>query len=128
MEARLAAGLPRSTGYTIVVASLWRAELELIRERGYARSIEGTEIGMSSLAVPVRSSKDGPVVASISVVGPTPRVTGDAEARHIGALRGASRKLTAALENGDYRLPRRRRQQQPTSHGSAIATAARRSR
>ena len=53
-EARLRAGLPPSTGYTIVVPELLLAELARVRERGYARSVDETELGMSSLAVPVR--------------------------------------------------------------------------
>ncbi len=108
LEARIAAGLPRSTGYTIVVAKLLRAEIGRVRERGYARSVEETELAMSSLAVPVRSSSSGPVVAAISMVGPASRVTGDTEPQHVATLRAASAKLTAALERGEYRLPRRR--------------------
>lgn len=109
LEARLAAGLPRSTGYTIVVPSVLKSELAGVRERGYARSIDETEIGMSSLAVPVRSSPDGPVVAAISMVGPTQRVVGTSETHHVATLHAAAKKLGAALATGDYRLPRRRR-------------------
>ncbi len=108
LEARLAAGLPRSTGYTIVVPDVLRSEIVKVRERGYARSIDETEIGMSSLAVPVRSSVNGPVVAAISMIGPTSRVT-DGESHHVSVLQSAARKLTVALESGDYRLPRRRK-------------------
>ncbi len=108
LEARLAAGLPRSTGYTIVVPDVLRSEIVKVRERGYARSIDETEIGMSSLAVPVRSSVNGPVVAAISMIGPTSRVT-DGETHHVSVLQSAARKLTVALESGDYRLPRRRK-------------------
>jgi len=110
LEARLAAGLPRSTGYTIVVPKLLCEEIERVRQRGYARSVEETEIGMSSLAVPVHATADkaGPAVAAISAVGPTSRLTGDLEAHHVSLLRGAARKLGDALERGEYRLPRRR--------------------
>jgi IclR family transcriptional regulator, KDG regulon repressor len=109
LEARLKAGLPRSTGYTIVVPELFRAEIARVRERGFARSIDETEIGMSSLAVPVRSSAGGPVVAAISIVGPTARVAGSSEAHHVNALLAASKKMGAAIEMGSYRLPPRRR-------------------
>ena len=40
-------------------------ELDRVRQRGYARSVDETEIGMSSLAVPVHVPLDGPVVAAI---------------------------------------------------------------
>ncbi len=109
LEARLRAGLPASTGYTIVVPEVLKAELAKVRERGYARSVDETELGMSSLAVPVRSAGDGPVVAAISMVGPTSRVIGDGETRHVTALQAAARQLAADIASGDYRLPRRRR-------------------
>jgi DNA-binding IclR family transcriptional regulator len=101
-EARLRAGLAPSTGYTIVVPELLVAELERVRERGYARSVEETELGMSSLAVPVRASASGPVVAAISMVGPTPRVVGDRETRHIRILQAGARRLTEAIATGGY--------------------------
>lgn len=109
LDARLKAGLPPSTGYTIVVPDVFRAEIDKVRQRGWARSVDETEIGMSSLAVPVRSDPTGPVVAAISMIGPTSRVAGDTESSNVTALHAASRKLTEALMLGDYRLPRRRR-------------------
>ncbi len=109
LEARLAAGLTPSTGYTIVVPDVLRSEVDKVRQRGFARSVDETEIGMSSLAVPVRSSPTGPVVAAISMVGPTSRVAGDTEASNISNLTVAARRLSEALAIGEYRLPRRRR-------------------
>jgi DNA-binding IclR family transcriptional regulator len=109
LEARLKAGLPPSTGYTIVIPDLFREELERVRRRGYARSVDETEIGLSSIAVPVRHGADGAVVAAISMVGATQRVAGDTEASNVAALQGAARKLSGAIEIGEYRLPRRRR-------------------
>lgn len=101
-EARIRAGLAPSTGYTIVVPELLRSELERVRERGYARSVDETEVGMASLAVPVRDSVAGPVVAAISMVGPTPRVAGDHETRHIRILKAGALRLTAAIAEGGY--------------------------
>ena len=92
-----------------MVPDVFRAEIDKVRQRGYARSVDETEIGMSSLAVPVRSAPNGPVVAAISMVGPTSRVAGDTESSNVATLHAASRKLTEALLLGDYRLPRRRR-------------------
>ena len=105
-EARLRAGLPASTGYTIVVPALLLAELARVRERGYARSVDETELGMSSLAVPVRDSVGGPVVAAISMVGPTPRVVGDHETRHTRILKAGARRLTQAIADGGYTVRR----------------------
>ena len=108
LEARLRAGLPPSTGYTIVVPEVLVDELARVRERGYARSVDETEVGLSSIAVPVRAALDGPVVAAISMVGPTARVVGDHEAHHAGVLQAAALKLAASIEKGDYSLHRRR--------------------
>jgi DNA-binding IclR family transcriptional regulator len=101
-QARLRAGLPPSTGYTIVVPELLVAELTRVRERGYARSVDETELGMSSLAVPVGGSVAGTVVAAISMVGPTARVVGDHETRHVRILKAGARRLTEAITEGGY--------------------------
>lgn len=101
-EARLRAGLPPSTGYTIVLPDLLLGELARVRERGYARSIDETELGMSSIAVPVRNSVKGAVVAAISMVGPTPRVVGDHETHRVRILQAGARKLTEAIATGGY--------------------------
>jgi DNA-binding IclR family transcriptional regulator len=108
LDARLRAGLPPSTGYTIVVPELFVAEIDRVRERGYARSVDETEVGMSSLAVPVRAPGDGPVVAAISMVGPTARVVGDHEAHHLSVLQAGALKLGTSIEKGEYSLRRRR--------------------
>lgn len=109
LEARLAAGLPASTGYTIVVPELFVAELSRVRQRGYARSVDETELGMSSLAVPVFARPGGPVVAAISMVGPTSRVVGEHEVGHVTVLTAGARRLADALARGEYALTARRR-------------------
>jgi DNA-binding IclR family transcriptional regulator len=109
LEARLEAGLERSTGYTIVVPRVLVAELRRVREQGFARSVDETELGMSSLAVPVRSPADGPVVAAISMVGPTSRVIGEHEPQHISVLHAGAKKLGDAIGKGEYALKRRSR-------------------
>lgn len=107
LAARLHAGLPATTGYTIVVPDVLVAELAKVRERGYARSVDETELGMASLAVPVCSRRDGPVVAAISMVGPSARIVGQHEARNVKALQEAAAALTEALGSGSYTLERR---------------------
>jgi DNA-binding IclR family transcriptional regulator len=108
VEARLRAGLAPSTGYTIVVPDLLVAELARIRERGYARSVDETELGMSSLAVPVAAPTGGAVVAAISMVGPTTRVIGEHETRHVTVLHAGALRLTEAIGRGEISLRRRR--------------------
>jgi DNA-binding IclR family transcriptional regulator len=113
LEARLETGLPPSTGYTIVVPDVLLAELARVRDQGYARSVDETELGMSSLAVPVRDSAGGSVVASISMVGPTARVVGDNEPGHIAILQAGARRLTEAIELGRYAVPGRSATRRP---------------
>jgi len=108
VQARLQAGLPPSTGYTIVVPEVLVAELARIRERGYARSVDETELGMSSLAVPVRAAPGDAVVAAISMVGPTARVVGEHETHHVAVLQAGARALGEAIGRGEYELRRRR--------------------
>jgi DNA-binding IclR family transcriptional regulator len=108
VEARVRAGLPPNTGYTIVVPEVLREELARVRERGYARSVDETEIGMSSLAVPVHVPFDGPVVAAISMIGPTTRLIGDHEAHHVSVLQAGARRLSESIEKGEFSLRRRR--------------------
>jgi DNA-binding IclR family transcriptional regulator len=108
VDARLRAGLSPSTGYTIVVPELLREELARVRQRGYARSVDETEIGMSSLAVPVHVPLDGPVVAAISMIGPTIRLIGDHEAHHVSVLQAGARSLSESIEKGEFSLRRRR--------------------
>ena len=91
VDARVKAGLTRSTGYTIVVPKVLIAELKRVREQGYAQSVDETELGLSSLAVPVRAEVDGPVIAAISMVGPTTRVVGEHEARHLAVCKRGRR-------------------------------------
>ena len=103
------AGLPPSTGYTIVVPELLLEELERVRRpRLRPQRRNETEIGMSSLAVPVHVPLDGPVVAAISMIGPTARVMGDHEPHHTSVLLAGARKLGESIEKGEYSLRRRR--------------------
>jgi DNA-binding IclR family transcriptional regulator len=109
LEARVKAGLTPSTGYTIVVPKVLVAELRRVRAQGFARSVDETELGMSSLAVPVSVAADGPVIAAISMVGPTARVIGEHETHHLATLQAGAHKLGEAIGKGEYALRRRSR-------------------
>jgi DNA-binding IclR family transcriptional regulator len=103
--ARVKAGLKPFTGHTIVVPRLFLEELEKVRQRGYAISIDENEMGLSSIGVPVRSEPGGPVIAAISMAGPTTRVIGTHETHHAGLLIQAAERLTLALRAGQISLP-----------------------
>jgi DNA-binding IclR family transcriptional regulator len=66
-------GLPASTPNTITDAKILRRELAAVRARGYAIDDEESEIGLRSMAAPIRADS-GHVVAAISVAGPAHRV------------------------------------------------------
>ena len=97
------------TGHTIVIPQMFVEELARIRERGYAISVDESEIGLSSIGVPIRAYPDGEVIAAISTAGPTGRLLGDHESHHVRLMLNAGRQLTNALAAGAYALPRQRR-------------------
>lgn len=73
------------TEFTIVDPARMQAELDLVRERGYAQTVEEQEIGLVAVAAPIRAL-DGRVIAAVVVSGPTFRITETAIpriARHV---------------------------------------------
>lgn len=69
----VASGLPPSTPNTITDAKALRRELAAVRARGYAVDDEESEVGLRSMAAPIRADS-GNVVAAISVAGPAHRM------------------------------------------------------
>ncbi|MDW3178413.1 MAG: IclR family transcriptional regulator [Acidimicrobiia bacterium] len=72
---RLLAGwvLEKRTPHTITDLGTLREELTLIRSRGYAENRQESEMGIVSVAAPIRDS-GGRVVAALSLAGPTDRM------------------------------------------------------
>ncbi len=62
------------TPLTITTRSQLAEELDLVREQGFATAVDELEVGLSALAAPIRDAH-GDVVASLSVSGPTFRLT-----------------------------------------------------
>ena len=50
-----------------------RQQLELVRERGYAVTMEENEIGLAAVGAPIHTL-DGSVIAVVTVSGPTSRI------------------------------------------------------
>ncbi|MEX2274442.1 MAG: IclR family transcriptional regulator [Actinomycetota bacterium] len=65
--------LERLTSKTIVDPDVLRAQLDDIRRRGYAQTLDELEEGLNAVAAPIFGS-DGAVVASLSVSGPAFRM------------------------------------------------------
>ena len=87
---RLLPTLQSFTDRTIVRKSELRAELDRVRDQGYAVAIDELEIGLAAVAAPIRNA-GGEVIASISVSGPTFRL-----AERIEEI--AARLVESALE------------------------------
>jgi DNA-binding IclR family transcriptional regulator len=83
--------LPRYTDQTVTTMSKLVAELAHVREQGYALAVDELETGLTAVAAPIRNAH-GDVIASISVSGPSFRLTADRLDRAIPLL------LAAALE------------------------------
>ena len=66
--------LPTYTVRTITKRAALRAELAKVAEQGYALAVDELEVGLTAAAAPIRNAH-GDVVASMSVSGPTFRLT-----------------------------------------------------
>lgn len=69
-------GLDRFTDNTITRRTVLRAELKVVRARGWACTEEELEIGLNAVAAPIRDDR-GTVVGAISLSGPSYRVTAE---------------------------------------------------
>jgi IclR family transcriptional regulator, acetate operon repressor len=69
----LAKPIERLTEHTIVDPDVLRTQLEEVRRRGYAQTMEELEEGLNAVAAPVRRG-DGTVTAALSVSGPAFRM------------------------------------------------------
>jgi DNA-binding IclR family transcriptional regulator len=93
LEQLLGPELKRYTERTITELDRLERELVVIRERGWACTMEEYELGLNALAAPVRDHS-GTVVAAISVSAPSYRLTSD------DFPRLAARLLSAAADFG----------------------------
>jgi DNA-binding IclR family transcriptional regulator len=69
LEVIAKAGLPALTEHTITNRKQLLAQLDRIREEGFASTYEELEVGLNAAAVPVRDHT-GAVVGALSVSGP----------------------------------------------------------
>ncbi|WP_051267496.1 IclR family transcriptional regulator [Nakamurella lactea] len=95
---RLGSGpLARLTDRTIVDPDLLAAELDLVRERGWAQDTEEFLPGCRCVAVPVYNDAAGLIVA-LSVTAPTSRVGPDWPTGPLAALNGAAATIRQRIE------------------------------
>ncbi len=72
------------------------ADLELVREQGYAESAGEREPGVSSVSAPVWGTA-GTVIAAVSISGPIERLTPHPAAVHAQSVVDAAQQLTEVL-------------------------------
>lgn len=83
------------TPTTLTTAPALHAELDRIRDRGWALDDAEREPGVRCVAAPIRGAGDGPV-AAISVAGPRDRIVA-AEASIVEAVRRTASRISVAL-------------------------------
>lgn len=66
--------LERLTPYTVTDPDQLRAQLDVIRDRGYSYTEQELEVGLNAVAAPVHGA-DGSVLATVCVSGPVFRLT-----------------------------------------------------
>ena len=101
VERVLSQPLERLCERTIVDPSDLRAELARIRERGWARSAEETNLGVSGIAIPLLSQRGG-VVCAIGIAGPSARLDDARIASEFRQVASAAEEVATAL---GHRLP-----------------------
>ncbi len=89
-------GLPRLCVNTITERDELEAELDRIRERGYAQSIEETDQGAWGVATPIRDW-NSQVVAAIGLAGPSSRFGEELAQRYVSCCEEAARRISSAL-------------------------------
>jgi DNA-binding IclR family transcriptional regulator len=90
------AKLIKKTEKSIVVPAALREEIKRVQRQGYAFDDEETEIGGRCAAAPV-FDREGKMVASISVVGPSTRIRQSDLASLAGSVKRAADGASAAL-------------------------------
>jgi IclR family transcriptional regulator, KDG regulon repressor len=94
----------RRTGATICGLGQLRAELARVRAQGWAENIGESEVGVASVAAPIRNAR-GEVIAAVSVAGPDMRVNGDTLRRFFRA--SVTQAADAISDQLGYRPDRR---------------------
>jgi IclR family transcriptional regulator, KDG regulon repressor len=108
LEMVLAEGLLGHTSTTIVDPDEFRHELAQIRTRGYAMNDEENQVGVRSVAAPVRDYA-GNVIAATSVAGPAQRLTKKVMSAFAPEVVNAADAISARLGYHPLRAARRHR-------------------
>lgn len=101
VETIIADGLARRTPQTDVDPDHLRQALSQVRGAGYAIEDEQCEVGMRSLAAPIRDAENR-IVAAVGIAGPRQRMDDEVLARFLPLLLDTATKISARL---GYKAP-----------------------
>jgi DNA-binding IclR family transcriptional regulator len=91
-----AEGLPSMTENSITEADMFRSDLAVIRQRGYATDFEEYQEGISGVSAPIRNSNDEPIGA-LCIAVPSFRMTKDKALKYGRKCAEATIRLSAML-------------------------------
>ena len=103
VDAVVAAGLPRLAPRTITSRSMLVRVLRQVRRDGYARSIDESEPGVTSVGAPVFGF-DGSVIAAVSVAGPSLRISPESIPRYSRLVRRAADVVSTGMGHRDRQV------------------------
>lgn len=95
-DSELGTHVPRLQGYTahtLTSRSLLRSELSTVRDQGFAVAIDELEVGLTAVAAPVRDAY-GDLVASLSVSGPSFRLTAERVSLLVPSVVSAAQEIS----------------------------------
>ncbi|GMA34422.1 hypothetical protein GCM10025876_06260 [Demequina litorisediminis] len=88
--------------HTALAAAVFSAaDLDRVRNRGYAESAGERESGVSSVSAPVWGTA-GTVIAAVSISGPIDRLTNHPAGEHADAVVDAARQLSDVLRRTEH--------------------------
>ncbi|MBI1376476.1 MAG: helix-turn-helix domain-containing protein [Frankiales bacterium] len=88
--------LPRKTQYTIADQASLRVQLHQVLVQGWAENVNETELGVASIAAPIRDLR-GTVVAALSIAGPIQRMEGATLRRYVRPVTEAAAAISRRL-------------------------------
>lgn len=96
VERVLSKPLPKLTRSTVTDPAALRRQLATVRQRGYATCRQEREVGLCSIAVPLRNYT-GLVVGSLALASPATRLTNASMPRYLKSLRATAHEIEAHI-------------------------------
>jgi DNA-binding IclR family transcriptional regulator len=91
--------MPAFTVNTVTTRARLRRDLAEVREQGYAVAVDELEVGLTAIAAPIRNAH-GDVIASLSVSGPTFRLSESRVKELVPVVLDAAEEVSRRLGHG----------------------------